>query len=198
MLFALPLAVSGQGRICDAQNATDRPETTGCNYCSLQTDEGCSGQGVCYRQPVSQNVSLHFCSCAYGFVRVCVGCSSVLILLFVAGSSAVCFCRSRETHLQWDCGSTKVPVLCARDERRMPEWWDLLLATGQWDRYSAKYLHARVWLLVLLEGSTMCRAFRACSSLQQVKSNRPAAFLRVLPHWTWISGRKRRVRQFRM
>ena len=53
---------------CDPHNASDTPLTTGCAFCSPQTQLGCMGGGVCYMQPLSANVSIPFCSCPYGLV----------------------------------------------------------------------------------------------------------------------------------
>jgi hypothetical protein len=51
--------------VCNPNNASDSPFTTGCVFCDLSTQSGCNG-GTCYLQPVAINISIPYCSCPYG------------------------------------------------------------------------------------------------------------------------------------
>jgi len=64
---ALLLCLFGQccvAVICNATDPGDSPQTTGCEYCVLGTNEGCQNNGICFPHPTF-NISV--CSCKYGW-----------------------------------------------------------------------------------------------------------------------------------
>ncbi len=94
--------------ICVPANVSDTPGTSGCAYCALESNAGCSGVGVCYMQTVAAgNTSIPFCSCPYGLVR-----NGIAARRLVAISLLL---RSPLSHLFFflSLSSTKAPPQCA-------------------------------------------------------------------------------------